>query len=298
MTNGSAKRPVLSFQSRVAYGHVGHSAAQFCLQRLGYPVWAIDCVSLSAHPGHGGCHRRPTTPEEARGVVDGLAAHGLLARAPALLSGYLGSAEIGAVVLETRARLQAFDAAAPYCCDPVMGDRDRGLYVAEALVPFFRDRAVPRADLITPNHFELELLAGRALPALADVRAAASELRQRGPRLVVVTSLRTLQTGGEQVATLASTAEADWLVTTPDLNCPARGAGDLFTAVFLARWLAGLALPEALGLAVSSAYAVVARTLAEGGDELALIEAQDALATPPRIFPAERLGGNPGGGSG
>ncbi len=85
-------------------------------------------------------------------------------------------------------------------------------------------------------------------------------------------------------------AEAEWLVTTPDLACPARGAGDLFTALFFAHWLAGRPLPQALSLAVSSAFAIIARTLADGGDELALIEAQDALIAPQPVFPAERLG--------
>ncbi|RMD60743.1 MAG: pyridoxal kinase, partial [Alphaproteobacteria bacterium] len=46
--------PVLSIQSRVAYGHVGNAAAVFPLQRLGREVWPVDTVTFSNHPAYGG----------------------------------------------------------------------------------------------------------------------------------------------------------------------------------------------------------------------------------------------------
>ena len=33
---------------------------------------------------------------------------------------------------------------------------------------FFRERAIPAADLVTPNHFELEHLTGRNVATLAE----------------------------------------------------------------------------------------------------------------------------------
>jgi pyridoxine kinase len=45
----------------------------------------------------------------------------------------------------------------------------------------------------------------------------------------------------------------------------------------------------ALGATASAVHAVLEATLATGGGELALIAAQDALASPPRRFAAERL---------
>lgn len=41
---------ILSFQSRVVYGHVGNSMAEFAPRRLGHDVWPIDTVSFSNHP--------------------------------------------------------------------------------------------------------------------------------------------------------------------------------------------------------------------------------------------------------
>jgi pyridoxal/pyridoxine/pyridoxamine kinase len=53
-----------------------------------------------------------------------------------------------------------------------MGDRPSGLYVGTDLVAFFREAALAAADLLVSNHFELEVLAGRALPTLADIAGA------------------------------------------------------------------------------------------------------------------------------
>ena len=45
---------------------------------------------------------------------------------------------------------------ARYCCDPVIGDVGRGVFVPAGIAEFMRERAVPAADVVTPNHFELD----------------------------------------------------------------------------------------------------------------------------------------------
>lgn len=40
-------------------------------------------------------------------------------------------------------------------CDPVMGDDDI-VYIPKELVPVYRDKVIPLADIITPNQTELE----------------------------------------------------------------------------------------------------------------------------------------------
>jgi pyridoxine kinase len=174
---------ILSFQSRVVYGHVGNSMAEFALRRLGHDVWPIDTVSFSNHPGYGTWRGRITPAAELAALVEGLAALGVLPRCRAVLSGYLGSEENGGTVLDAVEQVRAARPASLYCCDPVMGDRDSGLYVADSLIRFFRDWALFSADIVAPNHYELEVLAGRPLPGLDDVLAVTQELRARGPRI-------------------------------------------------------------------------------------------------------------------
>ncbi len=87
-----------------------------------------------------------------------------------VLSGYIGSAEIGSAILDAVAAVKRANPAAKYCCDPVIGDAGRGVFVREGIPEFMKGKAVPAADIITPNQFELEFLAGRECKTL-DARA-------------------------------------------------------------------------------------------------------------------------------
>lgn len=265
---------ILSFQSRVVWGHVGNSVAEFALRRSGIDVWPVDTVCLSHHPGHGRPRGKVRAAEELAELVTGLREVGVLANCRAVLSGYLGSVGNGEEVLQAVAALKAQRTDAVYCCDPVMGDRDTGLYVEAPLACFFRDKAVAAADILTPNHFELEALVGMPLPTLAQVLAAADALRTRGPSRIVISSLA-LDGTSEELGTLLVCDEGAWLATTRRLALRARGAGDLLASQFLVRWLRQDNPAACLSGAVAGTFAV----LQETGDapELRLVAAQEAM---------------------
>src|SRR5690606_23451381 len=113
----------------------------------------------------------------------------------------------------------------------------------------------------------------------------ARSLAATGPALVVVTGVE----AGADLGALAVTARGAWLAAAPYVEAPASGAGGLFTAVFLARWLEKRDPARALSLALSSTHAVIVAPAAAGTAELALIAARDALPAPPRIWPARPL---------
>ena len=279
---------VLSFQSQVAYGHVGNAAAVFCLQRLGIEAWPVATVSFSNHPGHGRWRGRVVPAGEVAELVAGIEALGAFARCRAVLTGYLGSAETGRVVLDAVARVKAGSPGALYCCDPVMGDDAEGAYVAEPVAAFLEGAALAAADIVLPNAFELGRLAHRPVARLDDALAAARLLLAAGPRLVVATSVP-VPDRDELTVVAVGKAEA-WQVTTPRLPLAAKGAGDAFAALFLGFWLARPSPREALERAVAATYGLVAATSASGGDELALVEAQNLITRPPRRFRARRIG--------
>ena len=282
---------VLSFQSRVTWGHVGNSVAEFALRRIGCDCWPIDTVVFSNHPGYGRHAGRVTPAAEITRLVEGLAEVGALSRCRALLSGYLGSPENGRAVFDAVARLKSQVPDAVWCCDPVMGDRDSGLYVHPVLARFIAEDAVAAADIITPNHFELETLTQLSLPRLTDVLAAAYALRASGPSLVIVSSIEDAGAASGQVATLLASGQGAWLVETPHRPLQAKGSGDLLAALFLGRWLATSDAKDALEFAVAGTFAVIERTVAEPASrELRLVAAQGDLVHPPITFPARRLG--------
>src|SRR5580704_775784 len=147
---------LLSIQSHVAYGHVGNSAAVFALQRLGCEVWPVHTVQFSNHPGHGAWRGRVLDPDLIREVVAGIAERGVLATCDGVLSGYVGAPQTGEAILDAVRAARSANPRAQYCCDPVIGDVGRGVYVGDAVAQFMRERAVPLADVLTPNQFELE----------------------------------------------------------------------------------------------------------------------------------------------
>jgi len=91
---------VLSIQSHVAWGHVGNAAAVFPLQRLGFEVLPIHTVQFSNHTGYGQFRGQVFGAEHVREVLLGLRERGVLPRLSAVLSGYLGDADSGRVILE------------------------------------------------------------------------------------------------------------------------------------------------------------------------------------------------------
>lgn len=190
---------IVSIQSFVAYGHAGNSAAVFPLQRLGHEVWPVHTVQFSNHTGYGSFRGTAFDPDEVAAVIAGIADRGMLGRADAVLTGYQGSPGVAQVVLDTVAQVKAANPAAVYCCDPVLGDVGKGMYVAPGIPELIRNRVVPAADILVPNAFELAYLAGdgddprTATPADVSTTplllAAVDTLRDRGPRTVLVTSI-------------------------------------------------------------------------------------------------------------
>ncbi len=280
---------LLSIQSHVAYGHVGNAAATFPLQRLGIEVWPIHTVQFSNHTGYGAWTGRVLEASLITEVVQGIADRGVLARCDGVLSGYMGSAETGAAILDAVARVKAANPQARYCCDPVIGDVGRGVFVRPGIPEFMRDQAVRSADIVTPNQFELDLLSGRTSATRRDALAAIDAVHALGPKVVLVTSLHTDETPADAVDLVASDASGRFRVRTPKLPISVNGAGDAIAALFFAHHLRTGSAAEALSRAASSVFGVLRRTAEAGAREILLVEAQDEFVNPSRVFPAEPI---------
>ena len=277
---------VLSVQSWVACGTVGNTAALFPLQRLGCETWSLNTVAFSNHTGHERWRGDTVPASDIAALFEGISELGVLARCDAVLSGYLGEAETGPVLLDIVARVKAANRRALYCCDPVMGDVGLGYYVRAGIPEFFRDRALALADIVTPNRFELEWLSGGSVRNLADAREAAAVLRQSGPAIVLATSL---DADADRVAALAAGPDGVWAAETPRLAIEATGCGDAVAALFLAWLLKGKPVPDALATTIAAIYGVIEATMLSGGGELALVAAQDELVAPSRPMSVRRL---------
>jgi pyridoxine kinase len=281
---------ILSIQSHVAYGHVGNSAAVFALQRLGCEVWPVHTVQFSNHTGYGNWKGEVFSAAMIEAVFAGIADRGVLTDCDGVLSGYVGSLATGVAILDAVAKVRAANPGAVYCCDPVIGNRARGMFVEPGIAEFFRDRAVPAAQIVTPNHFELDGLVGRDTADMTELEGAIDALHRRGPRAILVTSVRVNETPAGHIDSVASDGAAKYLVRTPRLAAAGNGAGDLIAALFLFHDLRTGSVAEALARATSSVFGVLRRTGTAGAAELALVAAQDELVAPSELFMPQRIG--------
>jgi pyridoxine kinase len=280
---------ILSIQSSVAYGHVGNSAAVFPLQRLGHEVWPVNTVHFSNHTGYGAWRGPLLAPEDIRDVITGIDERGVLGEMDAVLSGYQGDPAVGGIILDTVARVKELNPDAAYCCDPVMGDVGRGMFVRPGIPEFMRDTVVPRADVVTPNHFELDFLAGRETRTLTEILDAVDDVRERGPRDVLVTSVLHGDVPEGRLDVLAVSDEGAWALETPLLPITPNGCGDVTAALYLAHLRTTGSAPTALARTTSSVFAILERTFAAGTREIQLVAAQEAIALPPDTFEVRRL---------
>ena len=281
---------VLSIQSHVAYGHVGNSAAVFPLQRIGVEVWPVNTVQFSNHAGYDGCKGETFDAAHIRDVVTGIGERGVLSNCDGVISGYMGSAATGESILEAVAAVKRANPSAKYCCDPVIGDAESGVYVREDIPDFIRTRALAAADVTCPNQFELGLLTGLDPGMMDGMLAAIDWLHAVGVGTVLVTSVLTDETPDEAIDMIASGRDGRFHLRTPRLPITINGAGDVIAALFFAHLLRSGSSGEAMARAGSSLFGVLKLTAERGSREMLLIEGQEELVAPSQVFEARRLG--------
>ena len=286
---------VLSIQSHVVFGYAGNTAAVFPLQRLGREVWAINTVEFSNHTGYRAWRGKVLGAEVAYDLVTGLQERGVLDRCEAVLSGYLGGADVSIAIIDAVKKVRDESEGALYCCDPVMGDVGRGFYVKPDIPDIFKKKLIPLADIVCPNQFELEALTGMKTASLKDAVKAVNLLHEMGPSVVLVTSFK--EKDGE-IGMIASDKTNCFSITTPELPLGngVAGTGDMTTAVFLSRYLETKDLEKTLELCTASVFGVLQESYRASPSknenhllELKIIDAQEELVRPSNTFNAVRI---------
>lgn len=274
---------VIVISSHVVRGSVGNRAAVFALESLGFPVWALPTVVLPWHPGHGPSTRLTFGEDDFDHAIDDLIRAPWLSEVKAVLTGYFGNAAQPRSVARLVKALRARNPDLLYVCDPVMGDVG-GLYISEESAAAIRDELIPLASVATPNRYELEWLVGGKLSSNAEIIEAALSL---GPARMLVTSAVPMMAGG--TGNLYLSGRHALLAEHRLIDNPPNGLGDLTSALFLARLLAGIPDERALQLTTASVFEILARTAKRGGDELTLESDASSLSTPMALVQMRHL---------
>jgi len=264
---------VLCISSQVARGHVGASAQRFVLERLGHEVWVLPTIVLSNHPDHERFSGQVIEPKVLEDMSASLDANGWLKQVAVVISGYMPSEAHVTSTLDVLGRVRAHVEKALYLCDPIMGDDPGGLYIDSAAAYGIETRLVPEADIVTPNRFELERLAGHDIADTNDAIRGANSLGR--PR-VLATSIP--DADGKTLANLLAVGERLMACRVPKRANAPKGAGDVMAALYLAGLLTGRRDSEALGAATAGVEAAL--DASGDADELQLIPSQAAWADP------------------
>jgi pyridoxine kinase len=264
-------KTVLSISSQVAGARVGNSVAAFAMERLGVRVLQLPTVLFARRPDRGPPGGQIVQASLLSSLVEGLQADGKLEHIDAVLSGYVAAEDQVGIILAAVDTVKTANPQAIYLCDPIMGDGGAP-YVKDDVKQAIMDGLVRQADWIAPNVWELSQIAGRDCPDIESVQTAARRIGK--PALV---SSIPAATG---VGVLYAAPGGDWLCVTPRLPSAPKGTGDLLTALFLARRLLGQGAAFALEAATGAVHDVILRSLAAGGDDLAVPEAHELLAEP------------------
>ncbi len=285
-------RFVLTIQSHVAYGFVGNTAAVFPLQLLGFTPIVINTVQFSNHTNHKTTRGMVFDADHLRDIILGIRERGLMGKCEGLLSGYLGDPSTGQVILDLAKEIKTANPDAVWCCDPVIGDTDSGVFVKPGIPEFMKENFLKGlAEITTPNQFELELLSGEKLTDRQHAVKVAREIFiSKGCELVFVTSLRTPDVPADAIETLAVTKAKAWTVQTPFLpqDPTPKGQGDVFASVAFGCYLNDRNIPKALEHAVSTLYTLVQATPL-GGLDLPLVDERKQIIAPNIWFNATEI---------
>lgn len=282
---------ILTIQSHVVHGHAGNAAAVFPMQRLGHQVSSLNLLQFSNHTGYKTWGGSSLSLKELEDLIQGLKKLGILTQIDALITGYMASVEQSQAIYSFIAELKQQRPELIYCCDPVMGDEGRGLYVTPEVANFIQSRLIELADWITPNAFELSQLVQSLIPDRESALQAATSILKRFPQLrgVLATSIANTK---ENTGLLLVTRKYAYQCETPKYTLipTVHGTGDVAAAIFISHLLNGDDPVAAMQKIANTLHEITHYTHQHCLAELAIVQAQQAIVEPKAIFHASLVG--------
>ncbi|UJF23795.1 pyridoxal kinase [Suttonella sp. R2A3] len=262
---------IVSVQSQVIYGTVGNNAAMPTLDDLGHRAIAVPSVLLSNTPFYGTNAGGIISDEWFAGYLRDIDLRGAIEPLRAIITGYLGAPSQALILSDWIGEQRQKHPEMIACIDPVMGDSDSGLYVDPNLASAYRDTLIYAADILTPNHFEVEYLTGGTpLTSTKALVNGARSLLHDHLRALVVTSACLDDTPADQISILIVTKDSVDSFHHPRVDCNVRGSGDTFNAALTAALLDGKTLREAAEQAADYVIRAMRQTAADNLGELLL----------------------------
>lgn len=200
------------------------------------------------------------------------------------LTGYFATP--GQVEL-TAEHLKAWRGTSPHrkiAVDPVIGDSPMGQYVPDAVAHAIRDTLAPLADVLLPNTWEAGYLTSSTTPPSMPAPQTASQTAPPMPSPTArPNSVQdSVQTAGQlhcpmvvtsvehndRIGAVYVEAGNAWFAHTPNLGARIHGAGDHFSAAFVAALARKKSAKQALCGAVSATHHAIDRAIFEAEPDI------------------------------
>jgi pyridoxine kinase len=263
-----------SIQNSVGYGFLGNEAVVAIANRLRVRTVTVPTVYASAR---GGVEGRMSLAVDIREFRRGV--EFLIARDPTVLViGYIAHPEQVDAIAES---LDHFNGLV--VLDPVLGSYEKGLYVPVETARRIRDALLPRAQVVTPNRFEAEVLLDLTRARDANERTFLDGFAARGPQTAIITSFER-EAEKRQSVTAFSNGYVYERITAPYRPAfPGYGAGDVLAGGVASMLAAGASPWAATVLGTALASLSVERTTGYGGATVDPVAALDLMRPLPYL---------------
>jgi hydroxymethylpyrimidine/phosphomethylpyrimidine kinase len=213
-----------------------------------------DLKTFAAHGVYGACAVTAVTAQNTRGVTSWQAMAPSLVRAQidavvsdigadAVKLGMLANAEIAAAVAEA---IKSW-ALTNVVLDPVMVAKGGDRLLDEEAVQTIRTSLLPLARVVTPNVPEAQVLSGRSIGSLDDMREAGRRILELGPGVVLV---KGGHLDGPESVDLAVTAEETFELRGRRIQTSStHGTGCTLSSAIAANLARGMEMRDALARA-------------------------------------------------
>ncbi len=261
------------------------------MQRMGFEVAPIHTVQFSNHTGYGDWKGQVFESSLIQDCLQGLKDRDVLKDMQAIISGYLGSPETANVIAKAAQDIKLANPQSIYCADPVMGDFGRGIYVHKDIPDVIKSEIIPKADLLTPNHFETEMLTGAEIIDETSALKAMEKLQDMGAKTIALTSYIPNKNEDDKIRVIIKNQTEAWLFEAPKVKLAKDpvGTGDCFAALLLTHSLKGHSIHEALELTATGLWDILDYTHKLKSWEIQTVAAQDLFVNPKLRFVMKKI---------
>ncbi|MDH6353962.1 pyridoxine kinase [Dysgonomonas sp. PH5-45] len=262
------KNKIITIQSRVVNGYVGNNTSELAIQLHGLDPIAFPTVLYANHSGFQPIYGSAITKDMFEQLVKGIEVVNITDQAKYMISGYIGSADVMDSIKDFVERTKNKDKSKVYICDPVMGDRGRGLFVPEAIANKICECLVPISDIITPNQYELGFIVNKEIETIDDIKQSISKHSVLKDKSVVVTGCLLKDTPEGMIDTILVTDGAVERNRSPRVDIEMVGSGDLFTSTMTSQIARGETLSAAVSFASQTVYKAIVFATQRGKSEM------------------------------